>query len=320
MASVRIVSRDNGVGLSRDMALVATVMRDAGHCVEVVGYGKNQLANRAAEAGLWLRSGLKGRVDLQIFLERVYQRCLPFAHRNVLVPNPEWFSTKWMSVLPRFDSVLCKTRHAARIFDGLGCRTRHVGFTSEDLYDPSIPRERAFFHLAGRSIAKGTHAVIEAWEQHPEWPLLTVVQHPRLVKRRCVAPNVSHVVDYVDAATLKRMQNSHRFHLCPSETEGFGHYLVEGMGVGAVVITTDGAPMNELVTPETGLLAPVGSRECRGLVEHFIVDVAGVEAAVVRAISLDDAECVRIGEKARRRFKEMDLAFRNHFERACFEY
>jgi len=318
VAKVRIISRDNGVGLSQDMQLVADVMRGAGHDVEVVRYGGSGIANRALETRLWVRRGLRGVVDLQIFLERVYKRCLPLAERNVLIPNPEWFSAKWECLLPRFDRVLCKTAHAETLFRDMGCDTRRVGFTSRDLLDVDVPRERAFFHLAGRSVAKGTRAVIEAWERHPEWPRLTVLQHPKMVATPSRAPNVAHIVDYVDAHALRRMQNSHLFHLCPSETEGFGHYLAEAMGVGAVVLTTDGPPMNELVTSATGILIPAADRIRRGLVDHFMVDVAGIESAVAAALALDDSSCQALGQAARTVFVTRDRNFREGLSAACF--
>ncbi|MET0328550.1 MAG: glycosyltransferase [Luteimonas sp.] len=299
------------------MSLVAELLRDSGHSVEVFGYGGSQLTNRLREAGLWAKRGLRGRVDVQIFLERVYRRCLDSAHRNVLVPNPEWFSAKWMPLLPRFDRVLCKTRHAMDAFSALGCDVRYSGFTSEDIHVPNVPRLRRFFHLAGRSSAKGTQTLIEAWTRHPEWPRLTIVQHPKLVKERCVAANVDHIVDYVDAAALRRMQNSHMFHLCPSETEGFGHYLFEGMAAGAVVLATDGAPMNEFVTTSTGVLLRAGSVERRGLADHYFVDIAGIEDGVERALAMDGATCVEMGNAARQRFVELDRAFRQGFADAC---
>ena len=36
---IRVISRDNGVGLSRDLQLVAGVLRDTGRAVETVAYG-----------------------------------------------------------------------------------------------------------------------------------------------------------------------------------------------------------------------------------------------------------------------------------------
>ena len=129
---VRVISRENGVGLSRDMSLMCDSLRASGVATERVGFGVSDLQDRSREARMWLSRLVAGRVDTQVFSERVYPRCLPLARRNLLVPNPEWFLPKWLPYLERFDEVLCKTRHAERIFRSLGCRTRYIGFTSRD--------------------------------------------------------------------------------------------------------------------------------------------------------------------------------------------
>ncbi len=317
MTGIRIITRENGVGLSRDMQLVADTLCAAGHEVETVGYGGSQAGNRLREAALWGRRVLNGPIDVQIFLERVYQRCLPLARHNLLMPNPEWFLPKWERQLPRFERVLCKTRHAEAIFRRMGCDTAYTGFTSEDLFDPSVSKQPMFFHLAGRSTTKGTHALLEAWRRNPQWPRLTVVQHPKIAQPGPPACNIDHRVGYVDATELSRLQNGARFHLCPSEAEGFGHYLMEGLSVGAVVLTTDAAPMSELVTAERGLLIPVARSERRGLVDYQFVDATGIEAVVERALSMRADECQQMGERARAFFLENDRRFRKGLAAAC---
>lgn len=317
MADIRIISRENGVGLSKDMRLIAGVLSAAGHRVELLGYTGSQVNNRWREVGLWCRRARHGQVDVQIFVERVYRRCLPLARRNVLIPNPEWFLPKWRPHLGLFDRVVCKTRHAESIFVELGCPTAFSGFTSEDLFDPDVPRERSFFHLAGRSATKGTQVLLAAWRRHPHWPMLTVVQHPKEAKPGPAAANIAHLVGVLDASELRRLQNAHAFHLCPSEAEGFGHYIMEGLGVGAVVLTTDAAPMNELVTPERGLLIAPVHRQRRGLVDFASVDEAGIEKVVERALAMNDAQCEAIGAAARAYFMASDREFRLNLETAC---
>lgn len=310
MKRLRVISRDNGVGLSRDLRLIADILgaRDIG--VETVGFGANRMRNRMRELSLLYRRVIGGPVDTQVFIERVYARALPSARHNLLIPNPEWFLPKWTRYLPRFERVLCKTRHAMDIFGELGCATTYIGFTSEDRYQPDVPREAAFFHLAGRSSAKGTETLLAVWRRHPEWPRLTVVQSARKAKPGPAVANIDHRVGYLDDAELRRLQNAHRFHLCPSEFEGFGHYIAEGLSVGAVVIATDAAPMNELVTPERGLLVPCRHAEPHGLDVRHVVDAGDLEAAVERALGLDDAEQRRLGAAARRYFVESDRDFR----------
>ena len=144
-----------------------------------------------------------------------------------------------------------------------------------------------------------------------------MVQHPKVARPGPEAANIHHRIDYLDGAELARLQNAHRFHLCPSEAEGFGHYLVEALGVGAVVLATDAAPMNELVTPERGLLVPWTRSDRRGLVDFHFVDAAGIEAAVERALALTADECERIGQAAREFFLDNDRRFRANLLAAC---
>jgi hypothetical protein len=315
-ADVRVITRDNSVGLTRDLQLVAQVLRGAGRTVDCVGYGGSKLGNRWRELRMRLDARLAGPVPVQVFLERVYPACFAAGRCNLLVPNPEWFPSEWTRWLPRFDRVLCKTRHAVAIFDALGCATRYIGFTSEDRLDAAVPRERAFFHLAGRSQAKGTQVLLDAWRRHPEWPRLTVVQSAKTARPGASAPNIVHLTGYVDDAELRRLQNAHAFHVCPSEAEGFGHVLMEGLSTGAVLLTTDGAPMHELVTPERGLLIQPARTGTLNLSPQYFVDVAGIEDAIARALALDVPQRTALGVAARRYFEEADAAFRAALPRA----
>lgn len=311
MDRIRIISRDNGAGLSRDLKLMKEVLTDTSDAeVETVGFGSAKTVK-----WWWMAKSMAGllvgsRTGTQIFAERVYRGCLPLAERNMLVPNPEWFLPKWLAHLPRFDMVLCKTHHAEKIFGRLGCNTRYIGFTSQDRYEPGIPRQRAFFHLAGHSSAKGTQVLLDAWRRHPEWPLLTVVQHKADTQPLPSARNIDHRVGHMDDASLRHLQNLHLFHICPSEAEGFGHCLMEGLSVGAVVITTDGEPMNELVTPDHGILIPPARLGTRLLALCYYVDTQGIETAVAKALALSPSECKRIGDAARTFFIRSDRSFR----------
>lgn len=315
--NVRLITRDNGVGLSRDLQLLSRALD--GIDVEPIAFGTRRPRSPRFEAGLWVRRLWHGPVPLQVSIERIHPRLLPLARRNVLIPNPEWMREDWRPLLPRFDRVWCKTHHAQRLFDAMGCRTRYIGFTSEDRLDSAVPRERAFLHVAGASATKGTQAVLDAWTRHPEWPRLTVVQHPNAGHVRVEAPNVDHRIAYLDDAELLRLQNAHRFHLCPSETEGFGHYLMEAMSVGAVVLATDAEPMNELVTLDRGLLIPAARGEAMGMAHRHRVDVSAIEATVEAALALAQDAQDAIGQAARRFHETHRAAFHARLSEAVRE-
>ncbi len=168
---------------------------------------------------------------------------------------------------------------------------------------------RGLLHLAGRSRQKGTAAIVALWAAHPEWPTLTIVQHP---ERATVIdlPNVRWIVNYIADDDLTDLQNRHGIHLQPSEVEGFGHTIGEGMSCGAVVVTTDAPPMNELVTPERGLLAAWRESEPMRLGTAYRVDPADLARRVIEALGLDDTAHDRLGAAARAWYENNDRFFR----------
>lgn len=294
-ADVNLVAWDNGVGLTRDLSLLAEALTRGGLDVEVtrlcMGHagGRRSVLERLAGVPGLDRNSAK-RFKIAIMLEHVRSGLLGESHLTAFIPNPEWCLPRDVALLGDIDHVLAKTRHAEPIFRSLGCKTDFIGFTSEDRMDASVARSPLFLHVAGKSEAKNTRRVLDLWRRHPEWPHLTVIQNPAMVDAAVVAPNVSHRLDHVSDDELKQLQNAHVFHLCPSIAEGFGHYIAEAMSVGAIVLTTDGAPMNELVGQDSGLLIPVVRTGTQNLSTTHFVDDQGLEEAVLRAMRLTAAE------------------------------
>jgi glycosyltransferase involved in cell wall biosynthesis len=236
--------------------------------------------------------------------------------RTLLIPNQEWFPPRMIPHLRRIDHVLAKSRHAQAIFSRHHPSSHFVGFTSADRrITGAAPDPDRFLHVAGGSALKGTSALLEVWARHPEWPELTVVRHPRArdVPLR-VQPNVRLVERYLEDDELRALQNACGVHLCPSLSEGWGHYIVEAMSCGAVPLVTDAPPMNELVGPDRGILVPYDRVEPRKLGSCFHVDRGALERAIAALIGMPAAEKERIGAAARRWFEENDRAFATRFD------
>lgn len=324
MPTVNLILWDNGVGLTRDMRILCDAWTRAGYEVFVSARRRGRL--RQWLQPLRLRTRLcrqklrgddaRGRFDFNVMLEHIRPEYLALARCNVFVPNPEWFGAEDAALLRHVDLVLAKTSHAQSIFKSLGCATRYLGFTSPDRFDSGVRREGRFFHLAGRSVHKGTEALLDLWEQHGEWPRLTIVQHPKTAHRRRVAANIDHRIGYLPDAELRELENRHLFHLCPSQTEGFGHYIVSALSLGAVTLTVDAPPMNELVTPQRGLLVPYRGTGTRGLATTFHFDVQAMQARVMAAIQMDAQHADAIRRQARAWYLANDAAFRRRASEA----
>lgn len=317
MSRIHVLARDNGAGLSRDLAILTTALAAAGHevCVSGIGAGGVRRAWRLAQRRIGLawrgwRAGPAGaRFDLNLMLERVRPEYFALARRNALMPNPEWFAEEERRWLGGVDCVFAKTRHAQPLFEALGCRSVFTGFTSFDRRRIEVPREAAFFHLGGRSVNKGSQALVDLWLRKPAWPVLTMVQRATLSLPPRLPDNLRLLDGYLDDAELGVLQNRHLFHLCPSETEGFGHHLVEGLSVGAIVLTTDAPPMNELVTPERGMLVAPNRSGTQRLATTWFVDPVALESAIERLLTLDQATLTQLGANARAWWEGNDRGF-----------
>lgn len=315
---VQVLSRGNGAGLSRDLALVTGVLREAGCAVTVTE--RSHRAGPATRLGRFARRSLayvgsqltghrRPPYDINLMLERIYPECFRQARHNVLIPNPEWLRPQWWRYLASFDLVLAKTRHAEPLFQPFGCPVQWVGFSSPDHLDTAVPRRNTFLHMPGRSNNKGTRQLLDLWMRHPEWPPLTLVWRSRNAHATPLPPNVHLIDTFQDEHSLRRLQNRHRFHLCPSRTEGYGHYIAEAMGVGAVVITTDAEPMNELVNAERGVLVPARADGTQALATLYDFDDTAMEAAITRCMHMDEAEAGALGARARDWFERNAEAF-----------
>lgn len=202
--------------------------------------------------------------------------------------------------------------------------TKH---TSEDVFQPTVERDwNTFLHLAGWSPFKNTRVIVEAWAKHPEWPQLVLrvikpdlcawIEHTFTRDGTWRLANVDYKCGAESLAVKNELQNRIGVHLCPSVTEGFGHYINEARSVGALVLTTDVAPMNELVDAQSGVL--VGRKrawwwQTKGdlFMPLAAVDVADMEAGVEQILLLSVDERMRMGRRARAKFLEDRTYFLN---------
>lgn len=296
-------------GLKQDAGIAQAVLQGR-HPVSlnVVHRGNLHLPHR--QLALALRKPFTRRRHVMVFFENLSRSWMRCGHASILIPNQEWMRPHTSRLIGDCHALWCKSRYAERIFRERGLSARYIGFSSTDMYLPDVPKDyAACVHIAGRSELKGTATLLNVWKRHPEWPVLTVVsRHAYLQRHR--APNIDIVTDYLDQPSLQLLMNRAGIHLCPSETEGFGHYINEALSTQAIVVTTHAPPMNELVQESFGFLAEFAGRSPAGYGERFQVDADSLETAISRALALTVDEKTRMGELARASF----LANRSQFE------
>jgi glycosyl transferase family 1 len=266
-----VTTINNGVGLQVDTQLLQQVLTSMGHYVRPV----HRLDPNSARPA-----------DLNIFIEIVSDKFFFAAPCNWLIPNPEWYYPQaWDRYLPKIDTVLCKTPDAHRLFNDRHRNAIYTGFMSVDLFDPKVRRRREFLHVQGKSRYKNTLAVLKAWDQYKIKAPLTV-----LAENNPMSSEIENVtwLGYVTPGVLRALYNSRLFHLCPSEYEGFGHYIHEALGCESLVVTSDLQPMNQFKGCPAELLVPVRETYQCQIATMARIDPTDVAGVVERCMSLDD--------------------------------
>lgn len=277
---INIFSSCNGKGLQVDKEILQEALSEMGHSVVYINYGEPISKQKA---------------DINLFIEHPLIDKLSWAPINWLIPNPEWY-TQDLKLLDKMDLILCKTRESVNIFSSRGYPTYYLGFTSPDCYDPLIEKDYScFLHLAGGSDQKGTNSVLRVWKSN--CPHLTVVKREMdwIISQR----NLTFITRYVPQKELRQIQNRCGIHLCPSETEGFGHYIMEAMSAKAVIVTTNAPPMNENILDHRCLVRFFKSTPQR-LATNYYVDPAELKNAIDGLLTLSPEELREIGERNRK--------------------
>lgn len=299
MAKINIIAWNNQGGLSHDVILLKQALEQLGHQVFTTLVGPRRSDGKLRAQLQRLIHCNRTIYDINIVLEHIRPSFCWMARHNVFIPNPEWFLERDAKALKLMDAIFTKTEIATEMFSPNHPQTHYIGFTSFDHYDPEIIKKPSFLHLSGTSKMKGTERLLQIWRRHPEWPLLTVYQTFPPAEPVEEPANIARHITRLDAQTVKFLQNSHLYHLCLSEAEGWGHYIVEGMTCAAVVFVCDAPPMNELVTPTRGFRIAATANSLSNQAACWKFDIADFEATIAHAITMTTKQANLLGQSAR---------------------
>jgi glycosyltransferase involved in cell wall biosynthesis len=282
---------------------------DIRFAAETVTHWSRVVRDRRRMTAGWFRR--TRRWDVNVFLESLDRRYLPLAKVNWFFPNQEWLTSEDRDGMRGVDRVLFKTRHAEQTLASYAAQSSFVGFTSDDRRLPGSGKEwRRALHVAGWNPLKGTERLVQLWHQHPAWPLISVIaQQPSLVG----AAHIRILAKTIDDARLRQLQNECGIHVAPSEIEGFGHTLNEGLSCGALLITTDAPPMNEVAGP-AAIRVAVESTEPMASGTRYKFSPAALAEAVERIADMTDAERRPLSEAGRQTFEDRRQSFVARFQ------
>lgn len=328
-------------GMASDASVLTAAIRAAYPGAKVVTFGLHSQFMRDYTTPVELKDELRARMpfDFVFLLEHAHPN--PpfldpgFARRIVYVPNVEWITPADEQVIGSgaIGTVLLKTRYAAAVFSALECAQGvkdgqlYTGWTSLDVGRPAAG-ERLWgqcLHVCGKSPQKNADAVVAAWLRNPDFPPATIVATTQagmdLSMPLAASDNLTLRLKLLPEAELRALQRASGIHVCPTFAEGFGHSLNEARATAALLVTTGGPPMDELVEDGvSGILVPVRPENCTAYhrVTAFGVTPEDLTESVRRVLKMGENERLEMGLRARTQF-ERDRALFHDRIRGLFE-
>ena len=316
----------NGHGLRKDAELLREMLVALGYSCEIEEspgeadssyYGKKAFYLFAKKINLLHfykkiinRLLFSSEKTYSFHLEDIFFPALFRREHHVLIPNQEWFRSGNFELMQYISHVWCKTRLAESIFGQFHHKTSYIGFYSginPDLRDGEKYRDY-FYTRVGSGRFRGAQILVDVWRKNPVWPNLKMVISPHL---RPIHPpaNVEFIDPFVDADESYQLASSSLFHIYMTETEGFGHSIVEAMGYGALVIVTDAPPMNEITNSRSVLGVRAEYAGQKMLSPRFRALPHSIEESVEKVLAMSDNEKNEITQNARARFCELERQF-----------
>lgn len=286
---VNIYTSFNGVGLQKDYEILKGIIEPQGNIVDYADW-KQRHGHRPDHA------------DVALHLEIPRPDLMSLAPKNIIIPNPEWFDTRWASAIKRFDAIWCKTQDCLRIFSKHHKKCIFTSFTSLD-FRRNTGKVKQMIHVQGASEFKGTHEILNVWAAN-DMPRLFLMSK----KLQAANGNVA-CGGFMADEDFRNLMNACLIHLCPSYYEGFAHYIWEAMSCGAVVLTTNCPPMNEFITDKR-LLITCGPAWMHHFGEMHRPNVDELKKKVLAVYDMPEAELVELGEKNREKYLQNDKQFR----------
>ena len=254
--------------------------------------------------------------DIQIFLEHICPNLLKNAKENIYIPNLEMISKLDYEILVKTNyitKIIAKTDSCYNILRNhpeIKQKILQWKWNSIDRNIPEItPDYNQYLHVKGQSRFKQSQMIINLWLKHPEWPMLNIVHHGNIngngyleIKKPITFDNITIYQYKLEEDELKELMNKCGVHICTSFIEGYGHYINEARSVGAVIITPDCEPMNEMVN-KNGLLIKVEEKRKYNFGISNVLNENELKNTLIKCFYLDEETKIQMGNISKKLYQ-----------------
>lgn len=216
-------------------------------------------------------------------------------------------------------NILCKTKQT---YDILKSKIKnkniiYTGFTSLDRYNPHVKKDyKSFIHNVGKSPYKGTKNILNIWRKNTNFPTLTIIcRNKEILSDKDVSniKNIKLISHKLSEKELEYQINKNGIHICPSNHEGFGHYINEASSAKSVVLYTNSPPMNEFYGIPIPINDKINKVTNNGWCPFYEIDEYELEE-IIKNILANKYNTEEIGNNARKKYLLNDFNFKNRIK------
>ncbi len=247
--------------------------------------------------------------DVALFIERTFEhKNFDQYSKRILIPNIEWFtSLERKRAFTTVTDFWHKSHFSLNSLQKIYQEKEHIyiGFTSSKMkYLP--PDYESFAHFAGKANTRHSQEIINIWFENTDLPQLTFQSYqsgislPVWIKAK---ENLRVFLAFLDQDEYENEFIKHGVHLCTSQMEGFGHYMNEARSIGALILTLDAPPMNELIDRSSGILIPITRSESHGYGTRYFASSDAIKQRIMQVKEMSIQERAALGANAKIRYE-----------------
>lgn len=213
----------------------------------------------------WIK---KNNIDILFFNEQRDIKILYEIKRDL--PNIkigayiDYYKENTVDEFRLYDFLICNTKRHYSVFQNhKQCYYVPWG-TDINLFKPQENSRKSltFFHSSGMSLRKGTELLIKAFIEGELYKQSNLVIHTQINLEDKLGLKIEDLKDYNIKIINKTVSAPGLYHLgdvyvYPTTLDGLGLTMYEALSCGLPVITTDNAPMNEVINDSVGYLVDV---------------------------------------------------------------
>jgi len=186
--------------------------------------------------------------DIHIHVEVPVYTWMPWAEKNILVVNPEWFQESWLPYMPRFTAVIYKDPLSAKEAVSKGYVTEKQVYVvpwgcAKPEQPPKVAKgtvDTGFVWFLGGSSSKRAYLpkMMRMWREHYP-PLRIYSVEPVDLSGIVVQPNVRFETKDLNPTMKSGLSSFFRGHIACSIAEGFSYAAAEAEWAGAYTLLND---------------------------------------------------------------------------------